>query len=78
MLRALEAVRVVSDLRMPSDAVKLAHLKYTDEERRALQAPEDAIRGKARAPVSSSPAEKMREAIAAATEPASRAAANAS
>jgi stearoyl-CoA desaturase (delta-9 desaturase) len=84
-LKALEKAGLVWDLRMPSEAVRFAHLKYSEAERLALQDPERAIRlraaagkGPASAPVTgvpsaatnvlSKPAERMREALAAATE----------
>jgi stearoyl-CoA desaturase (delta-9 desaturase) len=38
-LRGLSLVGLVSDLRLPSDSVKLAHLKYTEEDRAKLNAP---------------------------------------
>jgi stearoyl-CoA desaturase (delta-9 desaturase) len=37
VLKALSWLRLVSDLRMPSESVKYAHLKYTEEEREALR-----------------------------------------
>jgi stearoyl-CoA desaturase (Delta-9 desaturase) len=38
LLKALSWVGIVWDLRTPSDAVKLAHLKYSDEDRARLRA----------------------------------------
>ncbi len=37
VLKALSAVGLVWDLRLPSDAVKLAHLKYSDADREVLR-----------------------------------------
>ena len=37
ILRLLSFVGVVSDVRTPPEAVRLAHLRYTDEERQALR-----------------------------------------
>jgi stearoyl-CoA desaturase (delta-9 desaturase) len=39
VLKAMSFFRLVWDLRLPSDAVKLAHLKYSEEDRAALRAP---------------------------------------
>ena len=39
VLKLLSWLRVVSDLRLPTDAVKYAHLRYSDEERAGLRQP---------------------------------------
>lgn len=67
VLKALSWVGLVSDLRLPSEPVKNAYLKYTAEERAALQNPEAGIRA-ATAGAVHTVGEKVREALAAAAE----------
>jgi stearoyl-CoA desaturase (delta-9 desaturase) len=65
-LKVLSWLRIVSDLRTPSDAVKYAYKKYTPEEREALNAPTafwDAVAAQKKAAE-----DKVREALAAAAD----------
>jgi stearoyl-CoA desaturase (delta-9 desaturase) len=65
-LKVLSWVRVVSDLRTPSDAVKYSFKKYTAEDQAALNAP-IAFWGAAAAHRRGA-GDKVREALAAAAE----------
>ena len=66
LLRALSVVGLVSDLRTPSDSVRHAHLKYTDEQRALLKAEARGFR--LGSPAAKTASERVRQAIAAATE----------
>ena len=72
-LKVLSWLRVVSDLRTPSEAVKYSYLKYTPEEQRALRLPTRFWEALAVRPRSTG--EKVREALAAAAEQLPKAAA---
>jgi stearoyl-CoA desaturase (delta-9 desaturase) len=64
-LKVLSWMRIVSDLRMPSESVKYSFKKYTDEERAALNAP-TSFWGAAEARKKAG--DKVREALAAAAD----------
>ncbi len=66
ILKALSAVGLVWDLRLPTDAVKLAHLKYTDEDRALLRS-QGGLFGGGKATVQAAK-EKVADAIAAARD----------
>jgi stearoyl-CoA desaturase (delta-9 desaturase) len=64
-LKVLSWLRIVSDLRTPSDAVKYSFQKYTAEEREALNAPTDFWGA---AETRKTAGDKVREALAAAAD----------
>ncbi len=67
-LKALSWVGLVKDLRTPSEQVKLSHLKYTAEERAALNAPQRTSWFAPMAARKKAAEEKVREALAAAAD----------